>query len=207
MGLLSPDLPLTGIHQNRRIQGARGSRVRSNVYTAEEIVEYPNRQRWLGLSLAAAVFVVLGLFMVFGFPGDEQSPPLAYIVVGIICILFFGFCFLHIVSRLINPRPSIVINREGINDQSSAISGGSLKWHEIKEIMLFEFMGQHFIGLQLHDTAGYLAGQSGMKKLLMRLNKRMVQATVNISQQSVRIPLDQLYAVMETYWLEALEKN
>ncbi|WJH36976.1 hypothetical protein N6H14_15600 [Paenibacillus sp. CC-CFT747] len=88
-------------------------------------------------------------------------------------------------------------------DNSSAIGGGELKWTEIREIVPYEFMGQPFIGLKLHDTERYLASRTGFQRLLMKANRGMVDAPINIAQNTLRQPLEEIYGIMADKWERA----
>lgn len=169
------------------------------VHQPNDLVIYPSTTKTIGLVLAALVFVVLGVvFIGVGQTGEEGSPGL--VVIGGISVVFFGACLVYLVYRLFNRKPSLIVNDEGIVDHSSAIGGGELKWADIEEIMLYDYMGQRFIGIRLHDTETFLARQSGLKKTLMKANQGLVQATVNITQVAVKMPLEDLYVLMMEKW-------
>ncbi|WP_279588825.1 STM3941 family protein [Paenibacillus castaneae] len=80
-----------------------------------------------------------------------------------------------------------------------------MNWTDIQEISIYEFMGQKFIGLKLEDTDHFMSQQSGLKKWLMRMNKGMVQAPVNIAQSAISISLEELYVMMVSTWQRARE--
>ncbi|MFD0710818.1 STM3941 family protein [Paenibacillus sp. GCM10027626] len=171
---------------------------------SQPLIIYPNVKKMVGLTIAALIFVVLGIIFV-AVALTEQESAGALMAIGIISILFFGACLLYFMYRLINKKPSLVIDEEGLTDNSSYIGGGRLLWTDIKEIKLYMFMGQQFIGIELNDNQSYLDRQSGLKKMLMGLNRSMVKAPVNIAQNSFAIPLDQLCSYMVSMWEKAVQ--
>lgn len=172
----------------------------------EELVIYPSPRKLFGLCAASIIFVLIGGGM-FAVGLNEEELPVPVIAVGLVCVLFFGSCLIYLLYRLLNKKPSVVLDDQGMMDDSSYIGGGRLRWDQIEEIMMYDFMGQRFIGLKLADTQAFLTQQSGLKKMLMKLNRGMVKAPVNISQQGVAMPLGELYVQMVERWRSAYPDN
>lgn len=168
----------------------------------KEHVEYPSAKKLIGLAFASMVFVAVGILLIVVGQSEEET-PIIMVIIGFISAGFFGLCLIYCLYRLMNKKASIIINGDGILDNSSYIGGGLLKWSDIQDVVLYEFMGQRFIGLKLHDTERFMAQQSGMKKALIRMNKRMINMPVNIPQSGVRMPLDQLYVLIRETWMNA----
>jgi len=94
----------------------------------------------------------------------------------------------------------VIINEEGILDNSSYIAGGLIRWDDIHNIELYQLAGQKMIGIQLKDPDSYLESQQGLKRQLIKINQGMVQAPVNIAQSALRMPLVQIYEEMHIRW-------
>lgn len=186
------------------ILGREGRAYMMNIQQSltKEHVEYPSAKKLFGLTFASMVFVAVGILLIVVGQWEEET-PIIMIIIGFISVGFFGLCLIYCLYRLMNKRPSIIINGDGIMDNSSYIGGGLLKWSDIQDVVLYEFMGQRFIGLKLHDIERFMAQQSGMKKALIRMNKRMINMPVNIPQSGVRMPLDQLYTLIKETWMNA----
>ena len=56
------------------------------------------------------------------------------------------------------------------------------------------------IGVKLKDEQAFLERQSGVKRKLMTASTNMVDATISIPQNSITLPLDQLYLMMINQW-------
>lgn len=165
------------------------------------IVEYPDRKRMFLFAFGSLVFVLLGGWMIFsGIRGEE---PLLIAVVGLAAVLFFGLTLLFFLYHLVKRQPTLRVDEEGLLDTSSLVAGGLIAWGEISELKLYTYHGQTFIGINLHDADAYLARQSGLKRLLMRVNKGLVQAHVNIAQPGIATPLHVLYEEVKRRWEQA----
>lgn len=170
------------------------------------LVYFPSKKKLIGLALLAAMFVVFGgVFIAVGLSTAINS--IFLLILGFVCVTFFGFSLVYMLGRLINKKPSIILTDDGIVDDSSFISGGSLKWTEIEDILLFKYMGKDFIGLKLYDLNSYMAKQSVWKRLFMNVNNRMVHAPINIAGSTLTIPLMDLFNKMEESWSRALQTS
>lgn len=171
-----------------------------------EMVLYQGTGKVIGLSIGALIFVLLGVLFVVGGLSEEKTHYLL-VSIGVVSVVLFGLCLAYFVYRLFNRKPSIIVNEEGLLDNSSYIGGGFLRWEEIKDIVLYDFMGQRFIGIQLFDEEQFVNRQSAFKKGLMRLNSGMVQAPINIAQSGLKMPLDQLYGLIYKQWRRSTKQE
>ncbi|MGF7047030.1 hypothetical protein J2T13_001532 [Paenibacillus sp. DS2015] len=171
-----------------------------------EHVEYPSILKMLGLTLGAMMFVVIGMVLM-KYGGTEDFGGIKVTLVGGLSIVVFGPCMVYFIYRLFNLKPMLIINEEGIMDTSSLISAGELKWSEIQEIKVYQFMGQKFIGIQLYDLEAFLSQKSSFKRVLMKINARMVKSPINIAQPGMKLPLEQLYTMMLEHWERNIYRN
>lgn len=173
-----------------------------NFEKQSEFVEYPSRMRVLMWTFLALLAVIIGgVLVALGL--SEEVNRLKGIVVGIACVVFFGLGFLYGLYRLINRQPSIIMNKEGITDNSSLSGAGRVKWTEIQDIRMYVYLGQKMIGLFLYDNDQFIARQSGLKKYIARMNRKLVPTSVNISQHGITMPLEQLYERILENWRNA----
>lgn len=107
-------------------------------------------------------------------------------------ISFFGLCLVYAASRLLFPKPSVVISRNGIYDNASAVSAGMLKWEEIAEIKPYNFMGNRALGIVPVDLETVIARQPLIKRLLFKMNKGLVNAPFSIPQVGLSVSVDEL---------------
>jgi hypothetical protein len=148
------------------------------------------------LTVGAALFVAAGFFLMF----DDSSTKGSAIssVIGLFSILFFGLCLCYSLVKIIKKEPSFVVDEYGFVDSSSYTSGGLIAWKDVESIFMYEF-------IKLWDENAFLDRQNGMKRKLMTVNSSMVDATVSIAQNSLTLPLDQLYTMMVERWKRSNE--
>ncbi len=145
-----------------------------------------NKSKSMPLMLFGALtFVAVSIFLLL-------LPSVLHKVVGIIGIIFFGFCALAIFLMLFKKGYALELTPLGIQDNSSAISAGYIPWSEVTGIRESVMSGQVFITVDVlnpgeHSNRGNLL-QSWVKKA----NIGLVGSPVNISAQAMKITHNEL---------------
>src|SRR5690242_9163982 len=99
----------------------------SQLMTPDAIVIYPSRVKMLLLTLGAAAFVALGVFILQLGSSDDRW-------IGFASIGFFGLCLGIGISKLARRTPALIIHSSGLFDNGSALSAGFLPWDEIESV-------------------------------------------------------------------------
>jgi hypothetical protein len=166
----------------------------------DDVVIYQRKLKTLLIAAVSLLFVAIGFYLADGL--DAMRLPLWVIVVtSYVGIPFFGLCFVYALYRLLSPKAAVVISREGIFDNASAVGAGMLKWEEIAEIYTYDFMRQRMLGIVPKDAEAVIARQPLFKRILARLNRGLVQAPFNIPQNTLSIPVDELLKKIEERWV------
>ena len=152
---------------------------------------------WL-LGFGCMIFIAIGGWIFSEYVNGNMM--FIYGIVGLVCIILFAACLIYFVRKLFDHSPAVIIDDEGILDNSSYIAGGLIRWDDIHNIELYQLTGQKMIGIQLKDPDSYLESQQGLKRQLIKINQGMVQAPVNIAQSALRMPLVQIYEEMLIRW-------
>src|SRR6185436_15541060 len=59
----------------------------------------------------------------------------------------FSLALIYVCYRLLRPRPSVIINQEGIVDNASALGAGLIRWEEIEGMFIYKVMGKPLLGI------------------------------------------------------------
>lgn len=162
----------------------------------EDIIIYPKMGKLFVLSL---VFVIVSAALVY-FGMTEEDISMILVIAGVLGVVIFGMCLLYFASRLKNKQPSLIVNDEGITDQSSYIQAGAIPWHEIEGIELYTMANQRLIGIKLYHPEMFMSQQKGFKKLLMRANQGLVNTPINIAESGLPMSLETLYEIIVYKW-------
>ncbi|MDO3408352.1 STM3941 family protein [Saccharibacillus sp. CPCC 101409] len=165
-----------------------------------EVRFYHARGSMLKIALLGLIFVAAGFYlMLLGFgPGPDHS--LFGGIMGVLSLLLgltgtgFGL------FRALNVIPALTLDEKGLYDRGSAGSAGFVAWTDISGIEAYEFMGQRFIGVGLHDSKAFLNRQNRFKKSLMKANRGLVSFPVNIAMQGFRDEAEAILKEMKARW-------
>jgi hypothetical protein len=176
--------------------------------SGKEIIIYPSVLRMVKLLLGSISFVLVGVFLIIlGFNIDmgidagmsKSDDSVIFGIIGIIGCLFFAFSSIYLVIRILVRKPSVIINEEGFTDNASAVGVGFLKWSEIKDFKIYDFMGQKFLGIELNEVEGTLQRVSIIKRILLKMNLALNYAMINVPQNTIDVPLEKVYEKMISF--------
>jgi hypothetical protein len=80
-----------------------------------------------------------------------RHSPLMTQAIGADCVLFFGWWVLYAARKLFDPAPGLVVDDEGLVDNSSALAAGRMPWADIADIRMVKVQRQRFLAIELHD--------------------------------------------------------
>ena len=144
------------------------------------------------LTAGALLFVALGIGLLEIADVQRRFPPLYVKGVSVLAIGFFGLCGIYALFKLLDRSPGLVLDREGIIDNSSGISAGRVAWREIREIRVVSIHRQRFLAFIVDDPQKYLGKGSVLKRVFVRMNYRMYGTPIFIGAHSLKIKFDQL---------------
>jgi|GEM_PF-981961 len=144
-------------------------------------------------SLGALVLAVLSLFLVlvdvrtFATGSRIFQNPTVYVIVkvaAVIGVVFFGYAFFYLVKRAKQGKAILVVDENGVTDNSSSVSFGFIPWGDIDEVRVDAVFGNNCIELLLNNEQEYLDKLSGLKKQAILANKKMGYPAVCITLNS-----------------------
>lgn len=159
---------------------------------------YPSLRRFGVLGLGALAFVALVAALVASY-GPKRG-TLAFVALD---VPLFGLIFLWVVYRLIARGPLLVVDAEGIRDNSGLLSAGFLRWSEIERVYISGMAGRRYLCIVPVDPAAFLRHRVPPKQVLMRVSVALAGVPVNIMQNTLPLPLEDVVAAMRVYGLPA----
>ncbi len=124
---------------------------------------------------------------------------------GVIGIAFFGLCVAVATKRLMRRGVGLVVNAQGVHDQSSATSAGFVPWTDVSAVLPSFVSGQKFVSLMLHDAQKYSQRGNALQQRLAKLNMSLVGTPINISANILKINFDELLALLQSYHDQSLK--
>ena len=176
-----------------------------------EKIEIPLSQNKLFLGIGGSLlFVILGVWLFLNVESFQENStlflrnPIAIRTFGVIAILFFGATGVFALKKLFDKKAGLIIDENGITDNSSGGSVGLIKWSDINEIVTQQVMSTKFLLIHVEDPEKYIGkAKNGMKAKLMKANMKMYGTPLSIASTTLKCDFGKL----ETLLKNEFEKN
>jgi hypothetical protein len=173
----------------------------------EEVKIPLSKNKMMLLFLGALIFVFIGVW----FTVDPEKfiirifrNPDIIRTAGIVSIGFFGTCTVFIFKNLFDKKWGLIINKNGITDNSNATSVGLIKWTDIIGIRVVQEFSQKFIMIDVLNPEDYIELKNNrIGKMAMKVNYNKYGSPISITANSLKISFAELISLIE----EQYEKN
>lgn len=116
---------------------------------------------------------------------------------GILGLLFFGFALYSMIQKkILDGNIGIIINDEGIIDNSSFVSVGLIKWEDIVSIEKSNVVSTSFLLIKVKDPKKYIDATKGIKSKLLKGNYNSYGTPISISANFINCSFTQLENVI-----------
>ena len=171
--------------------------------TPEQVIIPLSKTRILWLFLLSLLFVVLGLWFLLS-PPDIKHPILGnsqlIFLTGLSSAFFFSIMAVMYLKKLFQRSPGIIINSEGITDNSSGVAAGFIKWDDLEKISVMELRKQKLLMLYVHNPQYYISRQrNAIKRKIMQINHKSFATPISISTNGLHCKFDELYDLVDQY--------
>jgi hypothetical protein len=167
-------------------------------------IEIPLSKTKLLLGIAGSIlFIVLGIWL-FTYSNEFQNMPLRILrnptiikIAGIAGVLFFGATGFYGIKKMFENNVGLLIDDNGIIDNTNASSIGLIKWSDIMEIKTEQVMSTKFLLIYTKDPNGILAKVTGIKRKLMAGNLKMYGTPVSITSNTLKYNFNDLEKLLK----------
>ena len=105
---------------------------------------------------------------------------------GIFGIVFFGSANIYGAWKLFDKNPGLIIDSDGITDNSNASSIGLIKWIDISGIRSEQVMSTKFLLIDISEPEKYISRANGIKSMLMRANMKKYGTPLTIISSTLK---------------------
>jgi hypothetical protein len=113
-------------------------------------------------------------------------------------MIFFGVAGIYIFYKLFDTKPGLIIDNEGIHDNSSAAAGHLISWDRIKGVRVEQVMSTKFILIDIEDPEQFMSEVSGVKKRLMWSTYKMYGTPISIASTALICSFDELFEIINS---------
>ncbi len=173
-----------------------------------DTIEIPiSRTKVTLLLLVAIIFVIVGILFLID-PETFQSSIFKnkeiIRIIGIAAVLFFGLGSIFLFRKLFDNKIGLIIDHNGITDNSSATSIGLIEWKDIKRIETLQIASTKILMIITDKPEKYIEKAKGkLAKRAMKTNYKMYGSPISITSNSLKIKFNDLEKLVS----DALEKR
>lgn len=150
----------------------------------------------LAVGIAGSItFITLGYLMITD-DFEKYNTPFTR-GVGIVCIVFFGIALLFSLYKLMDKKPGLIIDEDGITDNSGAVNAGLIEWKDIISIDVKKIISTDLLIIHVNDPDKYINRAGRQKAWLMRRSMGLYGTPINISSTALKYNFDELYKLLQ----------
>ena len=151
--------------------------------------------------IGATIFIILGILFISrpeNFVSQLHRNITVIRAVGILSLVFFGTCAIYGMIKLFDKKYGLIINTDGITDNTNASSVGHINWADISSIKAQQVMSAKFLLIFIKNPDVYLDRTTGSKRKLLQANMRMYGAPLSIIANSIKCNFDDHEKLIES---------
>ncbi|MBI1306441.1 MAG: hypothetical protein GC181_07495 [Bacteroidetes bacterium] len=149
--------------------------------------------------IGSIAFVCGGIWMWNLTSGAQDPGSIFYKIVGVVSVLFFGSTGIYGLLKLFDFKPGLVINKDGLLDNSSALSGQLIKWIDITGFEIGNVQKTRFLLIYVSNPDYYVNQASRYKQKWMNASQKMFGTPLSISSTALKCNFDELVEMIRIY--------
>ena len=173
-------------------------------------IEIPLSKTKISLLLAGALaFVILGVLFIVTpdtFVTNIFRNPQTIRIVGIAAVIFFGAAGAYGLRKLFDKTIGLIIDENGITDNTNASSVGLINWTDITEIRTEEVMSTKFLLIFIDNPDKYLVKVNGFKRKLLKGNMKIYGTPLSITSNTLKYDFNDLEKLIINRFNEEKER-
>ncbi len=160
--------------------------------TPTEVVIPLSKGKVVLLLLSAVAFIAVSIWIWSIADDQTRYNPLYMKAVAVAGVSFSGLCAIYGCFKVFDTRPGLIIDEQGIVDNSSAVAAGRIFWNEVLALNVSEIAGQRFITIVIADPQKLVGRGNFFGRMLNTASTKMTGSPINISSISLGLKFDEL---------------
>ncbi|MFI3116268.1 MAG: STM3941 family protein [Clostridia bacterium] len=118
-------------------------------------------------------------------------------IIMLIGFLFMALCTCFLIKRAFKKKDILIVNSQGITDNSSMFSAGFIPWSDVEKVFVADIMGEKLIEVALKDEQSHFNKQSKFLQKTLLYNKSIGHEMVCITLNSTGIKPESIIEEIE----------
>jgi hypothetical protein len=163
---------------------------------SQKIVIHLSKKKVVLLTLGAWIFVLLGVVVWIAADSQTGFAFWAFRIIAVLAIGFFGFCGIAGIMKLFDTKPGLVVDDEGIYDNSSITSGHLIKWDDVCHFSTGEVGAQRFLLIYVDNPSEILLRHNRIERIILERNSDVCGTPFAISANTLACSLEELSRII-----------
>jgi hypothetical protein len=141
-------------------------------------------------------FIIKPSIFVSGY-GYRYKSPWEIFDMGLLCVIICVPTAYLLLYRIIDPRPGLIVNLEGITDRSSLFAIGLINWADITQIGTEDDKYPVYVIVHVNNPSEYIQKQNIIVRYLASTNYKKYGSPVVIDAYQLKCDYAELCAFLE----------
>ncbi|MEX2484083.1 MAG: STM3941 family protein [Brumimicrobium sp.] len=160
---------------------------------------YGSKKKTLILILKVSIIFPLAIFVLVISDGQEYMPSLlAKIAAYGLIFIFISLSLFHL-YKLSENSPRIILDSDGITDNTTIASPGHIPWREIRELDVKTIYSTPLLGIALKDPESFQKPSNFVSRFWLSLNNRISSSFYMITTNNLDIDFDEFAEMARAY--------
>lgn len=144
------------------------------------------------MSFGSLVFVLAGIWMIW------MELSIIYSFFGVISILFFGACGIGWNIKLFDGKMGLIIDSEGIWNNSSGLSSSFIRWKDIEKFDYHKIEATEILMIYVKNPDEYIENAENIiKALALKFDYKMYGTPFSIGTVGLKINFSNLEKILK----------
>src|SRR5262249_53740721 len=150
-----------------------------------------SKRKIVVLLLVGVAFVALSCWLWSIADVQTHRPPVYVKTLAVAGVSLGALGAVYCCFKLSDTRAGLIIDEQGIVDNSNAVAAGRIFWHEVVGVKVSVIRKQRFVTILVADPKRFLVCHSFFGSMLHAANMKLTGSPINISSNSLRIRFDE----------------
>lgn len=160
-----------------------------------------NKNKYLFTIFGSLIFFLL-VYLIYNVAHPESLPKKIFLIsFGIILIVLFSILSVYAIVKLFDKAPGLIVNEQGILDNSNFSGGQLIPWRDILKFQFGEFRGSRYILIFISNPDSYIASTAGfIKRGLLKWTYKVYGTPVSISATILDCDFSELESILTDFY-------
>lgn len=162
-----------------------------------------SKKKLILLLLAAIGFVIISLLFIINssyFVSFLTRSEKVIFLIGIIGIIIFGSAFVLLFIKLFDNKPGLIINKDGIIDNTNSSSIGLIRWVDITNIRIEKVMSTKFLLIEVINPKEYIEKVNPIKKRSLKQNMKTYNTPITLTSVGLQYDFEDFSKIVFESW-------